>query len=97
MPDKLVDIDLASPVLTEREAQLLHAVTVQYGKYLNRADELRQHRAGLAAHDERMKAHGVGAALLIMWRFITSSSAGDVPLPDTKAGDLDGPGPLPKG
>lgn len=91
MNDKLVDVDPQSPLLTQRDAQILHAVTVQYGKYKNREEDLRRRRAGIAAHDEKMKAHGVAAALLILWRAFTANSPIDIQLPDTKSGDLDGP------
>jgi hypothetical protein len=67
----MMDLDLSSPLLSPRDADLLRA--------------LLDKRMSYAAQGRGREAHGVSAALLIVWQAVTQA---DIPIDVTDTGHL---------
>lgn len=75
----------------ERQAKLeryFRAIETKYAEYKAREANFRARLDSQQADRELWKAHGIGVAILMFRLHMVAPVDVDIPLPDTKAGDL---------
>jgi hypothetical protein len=69
-----VDIDFQSPMLSERDAELMRALARRRQRYIEQG--------------RGREAHGVGSAIAIVWQSVSQPDI-PIDVPDTRHGGLD--------
>ncbi len=68
--------------------RFFRAIETKYAEYKNREGNFRARLDDKQADRELWKAHGIGVAILMFRLHMVAPVDVDIPLPDTRAGDL---------
>ncbi|HOV58698.1 MAG TPA: hypothetical protein PLN91_12540 [Rhodanobacteraceae bacterium] len=74
--------------LYHRGERFFRAIEAKYAEYKSREATFRARLDNAQADRELWKAHGIGVAILMLRMHMVAPVDVDIPLPDTRAGDL---------